>query len=62
MNLYRDMNSETQYMVRRIIGSLHRTDKELHRLQSQMKEGNFTEEVAIAALIHQAFTGEFPEE
>ena len=23
---------------------------------------NFTEEVAIAALIHQAFTGEFPEE
>ena len=39
LNLYRDMNPETQYMVRRIIGSLHRTDKELHRLQSQMKEG-----------------------
>jgi hypothetical protein len=38
LNLYRDMNPETQYMVRRIIGSLYRTDKELHRLQSQMKE------------------------
>ena len=37
LELYRDMNPETRHMVRCIIGSLYRTDKELHRLQSQME-------------------------
>lgn len=38
LKLYRDLNPETQHMVRCIISSLHRTDKELHRLQSQIGE------------------------
>ena len=40
LKLYRELNPETQHMVRCIIGSLYRTDKELHRLRSQMAEAS----------------------